>query len=452
MDNTAHDLLNYTMTLAESDLGADVLHQAKRRIIDTIGCAIGAHAAPPVKIARKIAPKVHEGKTARVWGCQSRTSLDMAAFINGVMVRYIDFNDTYRTVDGAHPSDNLPAVLAVAEAEDASGMDFLLALTIAYEIQCRFVDCIALNSRGWDMPVSGAIASALACGRLLGLTEQQLSEALSISAISNICTYQSRAGELSMWKGCAAANGARQGVFAAMLANEGMTGPSSPFDGEYGLWPQTMGGPQVLKGLARKGQKYGVCQSNIKRFPVKDSLQVPAAAAVDLHEKIPPGQIAQVRVETYQSAYKGAAVDKEFWAPKTRETADHSMPFCIAVGILDGAMTPDTFNRDRHLDDDIKELLGKCKVEVAESFTKQAPAIRNCRVTITAQDGREVNVHRKLTYDDIERGLEDSELEAKFNDLTAEFLPPERQKQLLNAMWDLEKFGSMREFVDLLKV
>jgi len=368
------------------------------------------------------------------------------------MVRYLDFNDTYRTVDGAHPSDNLPAVLAVAEAENSTGMEFLLALTIAYEIQCRFVDCVALNSRGWDMPISGAIASSLSCGRLLGLTEQQLSEALAISAISNICTYQSRAGELSMWKGCAAANGARKGVFAAMLAREGLTGPASPFDGEYGLWPQTMGGPQKIKGLARRGQKFGIGQSNIKRFPVKDSLQVPAAAAVDLHGNFSPEQIAQVRVETYRSAYKGAAADREFWAPKTRETADHSMPFCVAVGILDGAITPETFSRARHLDNDVKELLGKCKVEVVESFTQQAPAIRNCRITVSTHDGREATTHRKLTVDDIERGLEDSELEVKFTDLTAEFLAKERQQELLNAMWNLEKAGSMGDFVDLLGV
>lgn len=452
MGDTARDLLSYTMSLTHSELDAQVLHQAKRRIIDAIGCAIGAYAAPPVKIARKVAPAVYQGRTARVLGSLSRTSLDMAAFVNGVMVRYLDFNDTYRTVDGAHPSDNLPAVLAVAESEDATGMEFLVALTIAYEIQCRFVDCVPFNSRGWDMPVSGAIASALACGRLLGLTESQLSEALSISAISNICTYQSRAGELSMWKGCAAANGARQGVFAAVLAKEGMTGPSSPFDGEYGLWPQTMGRAYEIRGLARKGQKFGVAQSNIKRFPVKDSLQLPAAAALDVHGKIQPDQIEQIRVETYQSAYKGAAADKEFWAPKTRETADHSMPFCVVAGIRDGAITSDTFLRERYLDNDVKELLGRCKVEVAESFTKQAPAVRNCRITVIARNGREVISHRKLTMDDIERGLEDAELEAKFISLTAEFLTRDQQKRILSAVWNLEQAGSMRSFVDLLEV
>lgn len=452
MDATESRLVTYAMSVTPSNLDSHILHQAKRRVIDTLACAIGAYAAPPVKVGRKIAPRVIEGKSARLMGTLSPTSLDMAAFVNGVMVRYLDFNDTYRTVDGSHPSDNLPALLAIAESEDTSGLDFLTALTIAYEIQCRFVDCVPLNARGWDMPVSGAIATSLACGRLLRSTEQQLHEAVSIAASCNMCTNQRQVGEMFMWKGCAGANGARQGLFAAILAKEGMTGVSQAFDGPYGLWQQTMGSKYEIKGLAGKGGKFGITQSNIKAYPVKDSLQLPAKTAIDLNGKIGSGEIESVRVETYQSSYNSGAKDKEYWTPKTRETADHSMPFCVAVGILDGAITPETFVRDRHLDEDVKQLIGRMKVVVAEDFTKQAPAVRNCRITVSTRSGQDFCAQNKMTFDDIERGPSDAELEKKFCMLTEQFLTRDQQLRLLEATWNLERAGSMRAFVDLLEV
>ena len=236
-------MIDYAAGLRFDELSPSVLHQAKRRVIDTIACALAAHASEPARIARTLAPDVSAGRSARVFGSLARTSPEMAAFANGVMLRFLDINDTHRTVDGSHPSDNLSAVLAVAEGLGASGRDFLLALTISYEIQCRFVDSVPFNDNGWDQPVPGVMACALACGRLLGLDAVALRHALALAVIPNLCTYQTRAGELSMWKGCAAANGARQGVFAAYLAAQGMTGPDQAFDGVFGLWNQTLGKP-----------------------------------------------------------------------------------------------------------------------------------------------------------------------------------------------------------------
>lgn len=255
-----------------------------------------------------------------------------------------------------------------------------------------------------------------------------------------------------MWKGGASANGARQGVFAALLAERGMTGPSEVFEGEYGLWPQTIGKSCELRGFARQGGKFAIAQSNIKQFPVKDSLQLPAATAIDLHGKFPPERITRITIETYQSAYKGAAADPEFWAPKTRETADHSMPFCVAVGVLDGAITTETFRLGRYLDPDVNDLIGKCKVEVVEAYTRAAPGIRNCRVTVTSDDGQSVDAHRKLSLQDIERGLSDDELLAKFDDLTAQVLSPDQRARLLDVVWHIDGLPRIRRLVDLLMV
>jgi 2-methylcitrate dehydratase len=380
------------------------------------------------------------------------TTPEAAAFANGTMLRYLDINDTYRTKDGSHPSDNLGGVIAVAEMLGASGRDTVLALVISYEIQSRFVDAVAFNDAGWDQPVPGAMACALAVGRLMGLSAAQMRDALALAVIPNLSTYQTRAGELSMWKGAAAANGARQGVFAARLAAEGMTGPYEAFDGVFGLWSQTMGKPHDLPPLARGDATYAVQQSNIKMYPTRDSCQLPVDTAKELRGKIAAEDIARLRIITYKSAHKGAIADPELWAPKTRETADHSMLVAIATGLIDGDVTPATFDNARFLDADVLGLIRRTEVEISDEFTAKAPGIRNCRIEATDHSGAVHVAHRSLTTADIERGPGDGEIQRKFMMLTRNFMPPLAQGRLYDALNDIENFGDIGELVDLTEI
>lgn len=454
MDTLESRMVDYAASLNAADLSPAVLNQAKRRIIDTIGGALAAYTAPPVQVARKLAVPIRGREGARVWGSLVRTTADLASFANGCMLRYLDLNDTHRTIDGSHPSDNLGGLMAVAEMRGLSGVDLLLALIISYEIQCRFVDSVPFNDAGWDQPVPGVMACALAAGRLLGLEREQLHHALSLAIIPNLSTYQSRAGELSMWKGCAAANGARQGVFAAMLAGEGMAGPSEPFDGAFGLWKQTMGKPYEIKPFATpaNGFTFGIAQTNLKKHPVRDSCQLPADTALKLRREIAARDIAEVKIETYRSAYRGAVEDPELWTPKTRETADHSMPITVAMMLIDGAITPDSFNAGRFKASDVLALIGRTKVEMLDEFNKAAPGVRNCRLTATASDGRKVSAHLAWTQADIARGMSDEEIEDKFRTLTRDVLTPSRCRSLLDLLWRLETVANVSEVVDRLAI
>ncbi len=452
MDALEHRMVDYAASLNAADLSPTVLNQAKRRVIDTIGGALAAYSAPPVQVARKLAVPIMGREGARVWGSLVRTTADLASFANGCMLRYLDLNDTHRTIDGSHPSDNLGGLMAVAEMHGLGGADLLLALVISYEIQCRFVDSVPFNDAGWDQPVPGVMACALAAGRLLGLDREQLHNALSLAIIPNLSTYQSRAGELSMWKGCAGANGARQGVFAAMLAGEGMAGPSEPFDGVFGLWKQTMGKPYEIKPFATSvnGLTFGITQTNLKKHPVRDSCQLPADTALKLRREVAARDIAELKIETYRSAYRGAAEDPELWAPKTRETADHSMPVTVAVILMDGAITPDSFNAERFKASDVLALIGLTKVEVLDEFSKAAPGVRNCRLTATRSDGRNTSAHLAWTQADIARGMSDEEVEDKFRRLTRDVLTPSRCRSLLDLLWRLETVPNVSEVVDRL--
>jgi 2-methylcitrate dehydratase len=445
-------LIDYAAELTYEELPAETIRQAKRRIADTIGGAIGAYTAPTSRIARVLAQPVAAGPSARVWGSMVRTTPEAAAFANGTMLRFLDINDTYRIKDGSHTSDNLGAVFAVAEMLGLSGKDVILGTVISYEIQSRFVDVVDFNDNGWDQPVPGVMAAALMAARLMGLDRTAMRDALALAIIPNLCTYQTRAGELSMWKGSAAANGARQGVFAARLAAEGMTGPNEAFDGIFGLWNQTVGKGYEIPELVRGSGTYGVQQSNIKMYPVRDSCQLPVNTARDLFTKIRGGDIEKLKISTYKSAHKGAVADPELWAPKTRETADHSMLVAVAVSLLDGTVTPDTFDNARFLDSDVLGLIGRTEVEISEEFSGQAPSIRNCRLEATDKVGNTHVAHHTLTDADIERGPSDEELEAKFHMLTRRFIGEDSAASLWSALGQLDTYDKVSDVVDMLAI
>lgn len=455
MTDSVERLVSFTRTLSREALTSEVLHEAKRRVIDTLACALGAYTTPPARIARRAALPVAGPGAARVFGNLTPVTPDWAAFVNGAMIRYLDFNDSgLGGGHGAHPSDNLGGVLAAAESVHASGADFLLALVISYEVQCRVADSAPFNPRGWDQPIAGAMGCALACGRLLQLSPGALKEALAIAVIPNLSTFQSRAGaELSMWKGCAAANGARQGVFAALLAARGMTGPADPLDGAYGLWAQTMGQRHELKPLGGAGQALAIMQSALKKFPVRNSCQTPVEAALDLRAQLAGRDIASVAIETYRSAYDKTAAERELWAPHTRETADHSLPAAAAMALVDGAITPASFSRERYRDADVLALIARMEVRVNEEFTREfAREIQNCRITARAADGCEHVAHCRFTPQEIIRGPSDAEIERKFEGLTRDVMSAAERRRLLDTLWRLEGVADVARVVDLLGI
>src|SRR5713226_7267456 len=198
----AERLAEYAFNLKYEDLPEVTVQETKKRIVDGLGCAVGAFEEEPVKIARKIGVSVQSTKPATMLGTQAKTSVDLASFVNGIMVRYFDFNDTYLSKEPAHPSDNIGACLSVAESEKLSGRDFILALALAYEIQCRLCDAADIRHKGWDHVCYGSVSTALASGRLMGLNSEKMTQAVNLALNSHIAMRQVRAGELSMWKGC----------------------------------------------------------------------------------------------------------------------------------------------------------------------------------------------------------------------------------------------------------
>src|SRR2546423_6394212 len=231
----AHQLAEYACSLQFEDLSKDVVHEVKRRVIDSLGCAIGAWNEEPCVIARKLASDFLANAGSTIIGTAHKAPPDWGAFANGCCIRYFDYNDTYLSKEPAHPSDNLSAVFAVAESVGATGREAITGAALAYEVQCRLCDAASIRARGWDHPTYGAFSTALACAKLMKLDPEKTRHAINIAGVAGMGMRQSRVGELSHWKGVAFAHAARHGVYSALLARAGMTGPAPIFEGQMGF-------------------------------------------------------------------------------------------------------------------------------------------------------------------------------------------------------------------------
>src|SRR5258705_10616243 len=371
MDRTTETLARYATSLRYADLSASTVQAAKGHLIDSLGCAIGGYGSEPAAIARRVAPAWQGAPSARLLGEGRTTTPDAAAFANSVMIRFPEANGTYIARGSGHPSDMLGALLAAAEVAGASGQDLLLATVSGYEVFGALADQVALRDRGWDPSVFVAPASAAAAGLLLGLSAGQVADALAIAVTASVATRQTRAGGLAMWKGCATATAAKAGLFAAQLAREGMTGPTAAFEGRHGLGEQVTGPFEIGALGGGGGRPFAIERTNFKFFAAEYHAQAPLAMALALRGKGRVGEIDAIDVQIYAMAYSEIGSEPAKWDPRTRETADHSLPYMLAVALRDGRITPASFEPQRYLDPSLRPLMNKMPVaEIPESMRR----------------------------------------------------------------------------------
>jgi 2-methylcitrate dehydratase len=441
----------YTRGLRYENLPAEVVHQAKRLIIDTMGCALGGYAGEPPRIARDLAATVTSTLPATVMVSGARTSPDLAAFANGAAIRFLDFNDGYTsTGESGHPSDSIAAALAAAELSRRDGREFITAVVLAYEVFCRVCDAADLKPLGFDHVTVGGMASTAAAARLLGLTEAQTAQAFNLGIAPNIALYQTRIGNVSMWKGCAYANASRNALFAAMLAARGMTGPSPVFEGVGGYFKAVTRQPFELAPFGGKDQPFKIMECSIKRFPLGQYSQTVVEAALRVRDKIRSADdVAEVRVETVTTAIRLMAGDPDKWEPETRESADHSMPYTVAVALLYGAVEEKHFEDVFLHDPQVRALTRRVKAKATPEADARMPHAMLCRLELVLKSGAThvavVEYHRGHW----KNPMSDAEVEAKYRALAGKALAPARSERLLEALWKLEDAADTGEIVRL---
>jgi 2-methylcitrate dehydratase len=315
-------------------------HEVKRRMLDSLGVMAAAAGSPTCRAVRAYAGRLPLADGARLFGTDLAVAPEAAALANGAHVRYLDFNDTYLSLEPLHPSDSIPALTALAEWRGRPGSALIDAIALAYEVGMDLCDAASLRVHGWDHVNYIALATAAAAARLLELDEAGATQALALALVPSAAMRQTRAGELSMWKGVAAANAARNGLFAALLAAEGLTGPAEPFVGEMGIFRQLLGGEpfreEALARLAGQAPPARIVDSYIKAYPVEYHAQSAVDVARELRDEIgDPARVERIEIETFKLAWEIIARDPEKWRPRTRETADHSRSYTIAAGLAE---------------------------------------------------------------------------------------------------------------------
>jgi len=442
MDATTERLARYVLEADYARLSSQSVHECKRRLIDTLGCALGAYDEPLSVRARALAARASGDPAAHIWGSRGTSTPEMAAFTNGVMLRLMDISDTYLGKSRGHPSDVASAVLAVAECVHAPGREVIAALALAYDVYCSLCNAFDWNSAGWDQPLYGVLGSVAGAGRLLQLDAGAMANAISLALVPNMAMAQTRRGPLSSWKGCAGANAARNGVFAAMLAREGFTGPTAVFEGEGGLRDNVAPFEWALPPFGHM-----ITQTHIKSLPVCYHGQSAVLLALELRARVAVHDIEEIQVDAYRAAVDMMGKDPSRWAPTTHETADHSLPYTVAIALLDGAITARSFDAARFTDSAVVALMQKVKVNEDPALTRAYPEGAPSRLRIRLRSGETVAAERTYPAGHAKSPMTDAEVERKFRDMLSVHPAGRRADDLLQRLWSLERSADVGQDV-----
>jgi len=423
---------------------------AVRAVLDSLGCALGAYHEPVPRMVRSIAARRIEPREAHILGTTTKVPADMAAFANGVMVRFLDYNDTYVSASGVgHPSDYIPALLATAEVTEASGGEILDAIVLTYEIFCRLIDVMQIGVEDWDHVVAGAVASAVGAAHLCGMPADQLRHAISLALVPNMALQATRLNDVSLWKGCASGNAARNGLFALELAAAGVTAPARPFTGRGGFFPAVGRVPRPDAGWRAEP---AILACDLKRYPAGYFSQSAIQAALALRDDVAPAAIRRIEVGTFSAGLEVMAGDTEKWRPTTRETADHSLPYVVASALANGKLTEASYRGDALTNPDTRRLLDVLQVVQDDECQQAWPAASMNRLTVHL-DGGVARSHSVTTYRGHHRNpLTNEQLHEKFTAQVEPVLGAHAADRLADSVWSLQEQAGISPMLESLVV
>ena len=443
----SREISEYVNSVKYEDIPDADVKRMKRLMLDTLGCGIGAKDVPTIVKAKDAVAGIN-GRGSTILGTSEKKEPEIAAFINGAMTRYFDFNDTYDSKEFSHPSDNIMPVLAVAESEKRSGRDAILGCILAYEIQARLADSANLWKKGWDHVIYGLVSVSAAASRLMKLGDKKTEEAINIALNSHLVMRQVRAGTLSEWKAFAFSDVARNAIFSARLAKEGITGPDPVFEGEMGFFKQVSG--KFRLNTKRFGGKRGVFRIGknlMKYYPAETRAQAAIFAALELRRKIKSiEEISDVEIGAGEATVRVIGSGAEKWNPETKETADHSIPYIVAAALMDGRIGIDTFRKERFRDRKTIEFMGKIRVREVKKYTdlfNKGGTVNAASLKIRMKDKK--MLYREVLYP---RGhwknpMSDEEIEDKFKMIAGKNLSKQKMDNIISTVWNLEKLDDI---------
>ncbi len=421
------------------DLSEEAHLALKIRVLDALGCAIGALDGPPIRMLRAQLDDFGGHPLVTLIG-GGKTAPDRAAFYNSALVRYLDYNDSYLAkYETCHPSDNLGAVLAASEYAKGSGKALLTALAVAYQVQCRLSDVAPVRAKGFDHTTQGAYAVAAGVAKALGLSCEQTANAIAISGTANNALRVTRTGRLSHWKGLAYPNTAFAATHAAFLAMRGITGPREVFEGNKGFM-ETIAGPFELDW--QQEHLEAVRHTSVKRFNAEFHAQSTLEGVLELKAfyQVLPAEIERIDLEIFDVAYHiiGGGEEGNKQSVRTKEEADHSLPYLIAVALLDGEVTPAQYIQERIVREDVQTLLRKVNVRPDEALSQRFPTEMPCRLHVFLNGNRVLSLEKRDYAGFSTRPFTWEQIVAKFESLATPYTERKLRQEIVEAVAHLE--------------
>ncbi len=440
--------------LSYQQLSQEAVYQAKRFLLDSIGCALGGYQQHDVKIALQVLDEIAGRGPATVIGTGKRIDAVSASLANALMIRCMDYNDIYWKQDPSHPSDIFPAAMACCERAKSNGKELIVGLVLGHEFEMRFCEAAfpGIRERGWHHATLTAFVSPIVAGRALHLGWEQIQHAIGISASRHATLGAVTAGKLTMMKNTVDPMATQSGVLAALMAEKGYTGPEHVVDGKEGL--THCFGPSWKLNLLTDGlgESWRITQCGMKAFPTEALTHTPISAVLDIVKSndLKPEQVEKVQIRSLARA-ADILSDPSKYDPQSKETADHSLPYVIAAAIAERQVTPVQFEMKKIMDPTIRAQLKKVEVVADPEIEKVFPALQRVIVNLTTVDGRTFTKQLDYPKGDPRNPLSDAEVEEKFSALAEGVLSAGAQKKLKDAIWNLEKAGSVSKLMGLMK-
>ena len=472
----SRQIAEFAVSLKFADLPDEVVNEVKRYMYDSIGCAYGGYHTKDLNIIRDIYIDIGGKSDATILGFGDKLPAVNATLINSLMVRALDFNDIYWKDDPSHPSDIIPAAWAVGELVNANMKDVIVAIVLAYEFEQRL--CLfakpGVRERKWHHATLTQFVSPIVAGKLLGLTVDEMVHAIGISGCHNHTIGCPTAGKLTMMKNTVDPMAVQSGVFAALMAQKGFSGTEKVFEGKEGFMDAFIGWnakdeslkPTDMEGrdgvsswswdidalVGGLGDSYKIMECGMKAFPTEALTHTHLSCVLNamIGNNLEYSDVKEVKVTCFAQAYD-ILFDPTKYRPESRETADHSLPYCMAVAMVDKKITTDSFSDEKLNDPRIYEVIDKIIGEPSQEFEKMFPAKQPSRVVVTTNDGRMFEEYLEYPKGDPREPMTMDDLENKFNSLAGDKFDASAKKQLKETIFNCEEMNAV-EFMETLNV
>ncbi|MBU1098188.1 MAG: MmgE/PrpD family protein [Ignavibacteriae bacterium HGW-Ignavibacteriae-2] len=469
-------IAEFALNLKFEQLPKEVVNEVKRYLYDSIGCAYGGYHTKDVNMLKEIYDNIGGKEEATLIGFGAKMPAVNATLVNSLMIRALDFNDIYWKEDPSHPSDIIPAALAVGEITGASMKEVITAIVLAYEFEQRL--CLfakpGIRERKWHHATLTQFVSPIVAGYLLGLTVDQMVNAIGISGSHSHTIGCPTAGKLTMMKNTVDPMATQAGVFAALMAQKGFSGTEKVFEGKegfmdcFGGWdfkdekikPVKMEGREGISEwswdvdalIGGLGESYKILECSMKAFPTEalTHTHISATLKVVTGHKISYDQIEEVQITTIARACD-ILFDPHKYRPESRETADHSLPYCIAAALVDHKITTQSFSDEKMNDPRIWEVIDRIKGIASQEFEAMFPAKQPSKVVVKTKDGKEYSEYLEFPKGDPREPMTEEDLDNKFTGLADGLLSSERQKEIKKMIFNCENM-TVNQFMNNLIV